>query len=53
MNPMPPAAITLIASSGDGNSLTTALGERIVSRLSEDTRVIAVTGTDRRRGAAA
>ncbi|MFD9915598.1 ATP-binding protein [[Kitasatospora] papulosa] len=30
--------------------LTSALGERIVSRLSEDTRVIAMTGTDRRRG---
>lgn len=30
--------------------LTSALGERIVSRLSEDTRVVAMTGTDRRRG---
>lgn len=33
-----------------GPSLTSALGERIVSRLSEDTHVIAMTGTDRRRG---
>jgi DNA replication protein DnaC len=37
----------------DGPDLTSALGERIVSRLSEDTRVVAMTGTDRRRGAAA
>ncbi|MFD6425587.1 hypothetical protein [Streptomyces sp. NPDC060198] len=29
--------------------LTTALGERIVSRLSEDTRIVAMTGADRRR----
>lgn len=35
-----------------GLDLTSALGERIVSRLSEDTHVIAMTGTDRRRGAA-
>lgn len=35
-----------------GLDLTSALGERIVSRLSEDTRVIAMTGTDRRRGGA-
>ncbi|MFD4855120.1 ATP-binding protein [Streptomyces atratus] len=35
-----------------GPDLVTALGERIVSRLSEDTRVIAMTGTDRRRAAA-
>lgn len=34
-----------------GPDLTTALGERIVSRLSEDTRVVAMTGTDRRRTA--
>ncbi|MFD8404637.1 ATP-binding protein [Streptomyces anulatus] len=33
--------------------LTSALGERIVSRLSEDTRVVAMTGTDRRRRGAA
>ncbi|MGA6873068.1 ATP-binding protein [Streptomyces pratensis] len=33
--------------------LTSALGERIVSRLSEDTRVVAMTGTDRRRERAA
>lgn len=33
-----------------GPDLTSALGERIVSRLSEDTRVVAMTGTDRRRG---
>ncbi|WP_327177333.1 ATP-binding protein [Streptomyces sp. NBC_01335] len=32
-----------------GPDLTTALGERIVSRLSEDTRIVAMTGTDRRR----
>ncbi|MBT2505128.1 ATP-binding protein [Streptomyces sp. ISL-98] len=36
-----------------GPDLTTVLGERIVSRLSEDTHVIAMTGRDRRRGAAA
>ncbi|WP_371612905.1 ATP-binding protein [Streptomyces clavifer] len=36
-----------------GPDLTSALGERIVSRLSEDTRVVAMTGTDRRRGGAA
>lgn len=35
-----------------GPDLTTTLGERIVSRLSEDTLVIAMTGPDRRRGAA-
>jgi DNA replication protein DnaC len=40
----------LPAKSTDGRDLTAALGERIVSRLSEDTRVIAMTGTDRRRG---
>ncbi|MFE5090629.1 ATP-binding protein [Streptomyces sp. NPDC056638] len=43
----------LPAKSGDGRDLTAALGERIVSRLSEDTRVVAMTGTDRRRGGAA
>lgn len=32
-----------------GPDLSGALGERIVSRLSEDTRVVAMTGTDRRR----
>lgn len=32
-----------------GPDLTSALGERIVSRLSEDTTVVAMTGTDRRR----
>lgn len=36
-----------------GPDLTSALGERIVSRLSEDTRVVAMTGTDRRRGGTA
>ncbi|CCA55383.1 putative DNA replication protein, partial [Streptomyces venezuelae ATCC 10712] len=36
-----------------GPDLTTALGERIVSRLSEDTTVVAMTGTDRRRRGAA
>lgn len=40
----------LPAKSKDGGDLSAALGERIVSRLSEDTRVIAMTGTDRRRG---
>jgi DNA replication protein DnaC len=40
----------LPAKSTDGRDLTAALGERIVSRLSEDTHVIAMTGTDRRRG---
>ncbi|MEU0992284.1 ATP-binding protein [Streptomyces sp. NPDC005953] len=34
-----------------GPDLVAALGERIVSRLSEDTTVIAITGTDRRRAA--
>ncbi|MEU3603753.1 ATP-binding protein [Streptomyces sp. NPDC006798] len=32
-----------------GPDLATALGDRIVSRLSEDTTVVAITGTDRRR----
>ncbi|WP_411140281.1 ATP-binding protein [Streptomyces sp. x-80] len=41
----------LPARTADGRDLTAALGERIVSRLSEDTRVIAMTGTDRRRTA--
>lgn len=36
-----------------GLDLTSALGERIVSRLSEDTRVVAMTGADRRRGGTA
>lgn len=36
-----------------GPDLTSALGERIVSRLSEDTTVVAMTGHDRRRGGAA
>lgn len=40
----------LPAKSADGRDLNAALGERIVSRLSEDTHVIAMTGTDRRRG---
>ncbi|MFF8467937.1 ATP-binding protein [Streptomyces griseus] len=41
----------LPARAADGApDLTSALGERIVSRLSEDTRVVAMTGTDRRRG---
>ncbi len=43
----------LPAKAADGRDLTAALGERIVSRLSEDTRVIAMTGTDRRRGSTA
>ncbi|TXS78919.1 ATP-binding protein [Streptomyces sp. sk2.1] len=34
-----------------GPDLTSALGDRIVSRLSEDTRVVAMIGTDRRRAA--
>ncbi|MEV8354651.1 ATP-binding protein [Streptomyces niveus] len=34
-----------------GPDLASALGERIVSRLSEDTRVVAMTGHDRRRPA--
>ncbi|MFJ1695692.1 ATP-binding protein [Streptomyces sp. NPDC088252] len=42
----------LPAKSVDGRDLTAALGERIVSRLSEDTHVIAMTGPDRRRIAA-
>ncbi|WP_329592173.1 ATP-binding protein [Streptomyces sp. NBC_01362] len=42
----------LPAKSSDGRDLTAALGDRIVSRLSEDTHVIAMTGPDRRRGAA-
>ncbi|GGW41130.1 ATP-binding protein [Streptomyces xantholiticus] len=33
-----------------GPDLITALGERIVSRLAEDTQVVAMTGHDRRRG---
>jgi DNA replication protein DnaC len=40
----------LPAKAADGRDLNSALGERIVSRLSEDTHVIAMTGTDRRRG---
>lgn len=32
--------------------LSSALGERIVSRISQDTTVVAMTGPDRRRGAA-
>ncbi|MEU2180259.1 ATP-binding protein [Streptomyces thermolilacinus] len=40
------------AASG-GPDLTSALGERIVSRLSEDTTVVAMTGHDRRRRPAA
>lgn len=43
----------LPAKSADGRDLNAALGERIVSRLSEDTHVIAMTGTDRRRGGTA
>ncbi|MFD5709529.1 ATP-binding protein [Streptomyces pharetrae] len=39
----------LPASSPDGPNITTVLGERISSRLSQDTRVIAMTGPDRRR----
>lgn len=35
-----------------GPDLVTALGERIVSRLSQDTAVVAMTGPDRRRAAA-
>jgi DNA replication protein DnaC len=35
-----------------GPDLVTALGERIVSRLSQDTAVVAMTGPDRRRSAA-
>lgn len=35
-----------------GPDLTIALGERIVSRLSQDTTVVAMTGPDRRRTAA-
>ncbi|MFE7662482.1 ATP-binding protein [Streptomyces celluloflavus] len=42
----------LPARAADGRDLTAVFGERIVSRLSEDTRVIAMTGTDRRRAAA-
>ncbi|MFD5900978.1 ATP-binding protein [Streptomyces microflavus] len=38
---------------GGAPDLTSALGERIVSRLSEDTRVVAMTGDDRRRRGAA
>ncbi|WP_327270598.1 ATP-binding protein [Streptomyces sp. NBC_01218] len=34
-----------------GPDLTSALGGRITSRLSEDTRIIAMTGADRRRTA--
>ncbi|MFD4855083.1 ATP-binding protein [Streptomyces atratus] len=42
----------LPAKSADGRDLASVLGERIVSRLSEDTRVVAMVGADRRRGAA-
>ncbi|MFD7066101.1 ATP-binding protein [Streptomyces sp. NPDC059913] len=42
----------LPAKSDDGRDLASVLGERIVSRLSEDTRVVAMVGADRRRGAA-
>lgn len=42
----------LPAKSADGRDLASVLGERIVSRLSEDTRVVAMVGPDRRRGAA-
>lgn len=41
----------LPARSTAGPDLASALGERIVSRLSEDTTVIAMTGPDRRRTA--
>lgn len=43
----------LPARSTTGPDLTAALGERIVSRLSEDTHIVAMTGHDRRRGTAA
>ncbi|MGW6455003.1 ATP-binding protein [Streptomyces sp. NPDC055078] len=41
----------LPASAPGRPDLATALGERIVSRLAEDTTVVAMTGTDRRRTA--
>ncbi|MCX5112185.1 ATP-binding protein [Streptomyces sp. NBC_00378] len=41
----------LPAKADDGRDLTAALGDRIVSRLSEDTAVVAMTGPDRRRAA--
>ena len=40
----------LPATSSDGRDITSALGERIASRLSQDTRVVAMTGPDLRRG---
>jgi DNA replication protein DnaC len=39
----------LPATSPDGRDITSALGERIASRLSQDTRVVAMTGPDLRR----
>ncbi|MFF5977153.1 ATP-binding protein [Streptomyces sp. NPDC012769] len=42
----------LPARSGSGPDLASVLGERIVSRLSEDTAIVAMTGPDRRRTAA-
>jgi DNA replication protein DnaC len=40
----------LPATSPDGRDITSALGERIASRLSQDTHVVAITGPDLRRG---
>lgn len=40
----------LPASSPDGHDLASVLGERIVSRLSQDTRIVAMAGPDLRRG---
>jgi DNA replication protein DnaC len=40
----------LPATSPDGRDITSALGERIASRLSQDTHVVAMAGPDLRRG---